>query len=165
MRIRPTMIRHLDNEMTQALLLGQEIQRPSMTYPPIVGQAMRTTFCFYYRALLEFFHNGRRDLIANARDPQKNALLVRHLLPAGTDLGITPTIYEKRRFLAADILTAHLSSHRIKYEKLAQGWGCWKDQLALKRRIQSLMDKVPNSGKLFPHTRAALTKNEVPPTM
>ena len=164
MRIRPSMLRHLDNEMSQALLLGQEIQHPSMTYPPVVGAAMRTTFCLHYRALLEFFHNGRRDLIANARDPQKNALLVRHLLPSGTELGIVPTIYEKRRFLAADILTAHLSSYRIQYEKLALGWGCWKDQLALKRRIQSLISKVPNSGKFFPMTNAALS-NGVSPTV
>jgi hypothetical protein len=158
------MLRHLDSEMAQALLLGQEIQHPSMTYPPVVGSAMRTTFCFHYRALLEFFHNGRKDLIANARDPQKNALLVRHLLPSGTELGITPTVYEKRRFLAADILTAHLSSHRIKYEKLALGWGCWKDQLALKRRIQSLISKLPNSAKLLPLTTAVLF-NEVSRTM
>jgi len=158
------MLRHLDNEMTQALLLGNEIQHPSMTYPPVVGAAIRLTFCFHYRALLEFFHNGRKDLIANARDPQKNALLVRHLLPAGTEFDVKPTIYEKRRFLAADIVTAHLSSHRIKYEKLAQGWGCWKDQLALKRRIQLLISKLPNGARLFPLTIAALSK-EVSPTM
>ncbi len=162
MRIRPSMIRHLDREMAQALLLGQEIQHPTMAYPPVVGGAMRTTFCFYYRDLLEFFQNGRKELIAKGRDPLPSAVLVRQLLPSGVELGVKLTAYEKQRFLAADILTAHISSHRIRYEKLAQGWGCWKDQAALKRRIRVFLAKLSNSIKLFPLTTAVLSEGASP---
>lgn len=162
MRVRPRMIRHLDKEMAQALLLGEEIQHPTMTYSPVVGAAMRTTFCFHYRALLEFFHNGRSELISKASDPQKNALLVKHVLPAGTELGIRVNQYERQRFLAADILTSHLGTHRTRYEKLALGWGCWKDQLALKRRVASLLNLIPNSAILFPETAAVLHKGASP---
>ena len=102
MRIRPTTIRPLDREMTQAWLLGQEIQPASMRYPPVVGAAIRTTYGLHYKALLEFLHNGRKELLARAHDPLPPAVLVRHLLPGVTELGIRANRYEKQRFLGRE---------------------------------------------------------------
>lgn len=95
---RPAAFKHVDDQLRDALTLGHELLHPSVDYPEVVYRAMRLAYAIHFRVLLEFLHADR--------PPDR---IVRK------DIGWSKprwTKYERRRFVAADKLAAHMTAGR-----------------------------------------------------
>ncbi len=148
----------LDHQLADALALGREVSRPSATYPDMVWRAIRLAYAMHYRVLLEFFHDGRSILVPKSKPPMKRDIIVSDILRAGSSLGISPTVGDKKRFRMADKLAAHLSRERTQYRTSKQEWGNAGDRRAIRRRIAALFAAEPRAAGWFPRTQNELSK-------
>jgi hypothetical protein len=144
--------------MADALALAREITHPSASYPNDVWRAMRVAYCIHFRALLEFFHNGRDALAPNAKPPRPRDILVVDVLSPGKILAISPSARDKKRFRMADKLGAHLTRERTQYHAAKQEWGNAEDQAAIRKRIEALFAIQPLCARWFHRTQAELAK-------
>lgn len=146
---------HIDRELQQVLLLGLEFERGVSAYPEAVRRSMCTAYATHWRAVLEFFHNGRRGIFAAGKPPSVNDMILSDILPSG-DIGIRVTPRDRKRHRAADRLAAHMSRQRSRYHAGRHDWGHRYDRYAMNRRIRALVKQLTNPERSLPLTVAAI---------
>ena len=138
----------LDHELSQLIRLQHIMKAPDYQtrYSKSVRRAIDVAYAAHFRALTEFFHDGRPKSKPRASD-------LTYAEVAGQPSPFRSyTAYAEQRLEDADKLVGHLSKLR---RKRTSDWGCDQDWLLLWPMIQRLL-KRPGSGELLPETLAAI---------
>ena len=139
----------LDNECAQLTSLQDIMEDPEYKtrYAKPVRRAIDTAYASHYRALLEFFHDGRQS-----GKPQPTDLLYRDV--SGSTSPFLPwSKFAKGRLDDADKLVGHLT--KVRRTKTSD-WGSSDDWAFIWPMIQKLLKITP--GDWFPETRQAVSQ-------
>jgi hypothetical protein len=138
---RPDWDDHLDHELSQLLWLHREMQSPDYRsrYDRRVRRAMDVAFAAHFRALLEFFHNGR------ARSTRGRDLHLMHVAPSAQPFAWTQ--YGQPRLQDADRLVGHICQER---PGQTSDWDSPEDWALVRPMIERLFQSLTDARKLLP---------------
>lgn len=137
------MSRHVDHELAQAIALSAAIRRaagragsPSSTH---------VAFAAHFRALMEFFHDGRPG-----KNPDSRDFSYSELLPQGIENPFSAwSDQDRARFDVADAMLGHLSKRRDDLGTQPE-WGTDLDWSILEPKIAHFFNSVPDASHRFP---------------
>jgi hypothetical protein len=144
----------LDNELSQLIRLQHVMDAPDYekNYEKPVRRAIDTAYAAHFRALLEFFHDGR---------PKKKPVIsdLTYGEVANEKSPFTYSSYSEQRLEDADKLVGHLSKSR---RSRTSAWGTQQDWKVMWPMIQRLLSR-PGTISLLPETQAALKESNLTP--
>jgi hypothetical protein len=152
----PDWAQDLDNELSQLIRIHQIMNAPDYTtkYPKPVRRAIDVAYASHFRALTEFFHDGRPK-----KQPQASDLTYREV--TGEPTPFRPySAYAKQRLDDADKLVGHLSKLR---RSRTSDWGSDQDWRLMWPMIQRLL-KRPGTVGLLTETMAAISEAGLTPS-
>ena len=149
---------HVDHEMWRLLELGHNLRRRSRRLPDSLIRGLRVAYAGHARSLLEFFYDGRPGPRHGKRERKNSDIDVWLSDYLGSQSGTrTWEATDKARLYDADKLLGHLSSGRLSRTRLPS-WGTRRDRRRFGRIIREVMQRVPNSDKVFPRTARSYEK-------
>lgn len=151
---------HVDHELSQLIKLHYHMCRPWYPlYPETVRRACRVAYASHFRALVEFFHNGRplqsrmEGAGCEPRAPGQD-ITFRDLAPGAYSLPDW-TDAELLRLCDADKLVGHLSKLRGARTTL-ENWGSDSDLAIWKENAKRLLRSVDPT--LLPKTSESASR-------
>ena len=153
--------RHVDHEMAQAIRISRALADPSSLQwdRDLVVRALRVAYAAHFRALMEFFHDGRPPKKGPRKKQKRRDLVASQFLPA-SEGPAKWTRREKARFSAVDKLVGHLSKDRTRRHHANREWGDADDEKMLLRHIRRLFRMQPRAWGWFPDTAALLCQHQ-----
>jgi hypothetical protein len=151
----------VDHEIAQLLALHRLFREKGYKsrYSGVVKRALRVAYATHFRALMEFFHDGRPSDTKSKHAAQKQKKSdVRYSRVTG---GTNPfahrwTKRELKRFEDADKLSAHLTDQRAVRRGKRGEWGDDDDWRLMRPLIQDFLKRTKDQGGNYPRTvRAA----------
>lgn len=146
---RPVWAPDLDHEISQLLWLHREMQQKDYRthYDERVRRAMDVAYASHFRALLEFFHDGRqRHKSARGRDLHYSDV-------TGSPTPFEWSGYALRRLQDADRLVGHLSQAR---RHQMSDWDNAEDWALVKPMIDRLLAELVAPADLLPAATSQL---------
>ena len=134
---------HVDHDVSQLLLLHRQINSFWFRfYPEVLQRAAVVAYATHFRALLEFFHDGRPSRNAmtaagcESPDDIRYSTFVGSMRPAWSQ-------DEKLRLCDADKLAGHLSTGRVCREGPYPVWASAADLDLVRDHIRGLLAAIP----------------------
>ena len=154
---RPLWTRDVDHEVAQAIYLYLLLNNRSVP-TEVRWSAARTAFSAHFRALMEFFHDGRPSGNDWTRQPCERPRDV-HLSDALDD-GSNPfsrswAKADLKRLCDADKLVGHLSARRATRRRMRKEWGSESDWRLLRPKLTRFLKAAANHPDWYPNALAA----------
>ena len=154
---QPPWARDVDHEVAQAIYLYLMLNNETLPNE-VLRSAARTAFSAHFRALMEFFHDGRpsrNDWTRQSCEPPRDVHLSDTLDGASNPFSHSWTKGELRRLCDADKLVGHLSESRTTRRRMRKEWGSASDWSLLRPKLTRFLKAAASHPNWYPNAFSA----------
>lgn len=147
----------VDHEVSHVILLYLMFRGQSVPNA-LLASAARTAFAAHFRALMEFFHDGRPSAADWGRqpcEPRSDVTLSDVVSGSPNPYARSWSKADLKRLCDADKLLGHVSTNRASRRRMRKEWGCKADWRQLRGKIRRFLRAASQNPDWYPNALAA----------